>query len=127
MREYERWTTTMINAYTRPMFDRYLQRLEQGLDGLGIVGRFYMMTSNGGTVTPDIARRFPVRMMESGPAAGALMSAHHARALGIPDALGFDMGGTTAKGALVRGGAPLKKYEMEVAGCTSSRKARACW
>ena len=115
MREYERWTTTMLNAYAGPMFDRYLRRLERGLDGLGIVGRFYMMTSNGGAVTPDVARRFPVRMMESGPAAGALMSAHHARALGIPDALGFDMGGTTAKGALVHDGAPLKKYEMEVA------------
>ncbi len=115
MREYERWTTTMINAYTGPMFDRYLGRLERGLGELGIAGRFYMMTSNGGTVTPDIARRFPVRMMESGPAAGALMSAHHGRALGIPDVLGFDMGGTTAKGALVRGHAPLKKYEMEVA------------
>ncbi|MBH62285.1 MAG: methylhydantoinase [Alphaproteobacteria bacterium] len=115
MREYERWTTTMINAYTRPMFDRYLGRLEDGLEGLGFVGRFYMMTSNGGTVTPDLARRFPVRMMESGPAAGALMSAHHGRVLEIPDVLSFDMGGTTAKGALVRHHAPLKKYEMEVA------------
>ncbi|MCY4496219.1 MAG: hydantoinase/oxoprolinase family protein [Rhodospirillaceae bacterium] len=115
MREYERWTTAMINAYTQPMFDRYLRRLEKGLDELGITGRFYMMTSNGGTVTPDIARRFPVRMMESGPAAGALMSAHHGRLLEIPDVLSFDMGGTTAKGALVRGHAPLKKYEMEVA------------
>ena len=115
MREYERWTTTMINAYTRPMFDRYLGRIEDGLAALGIGGRFYMMTSNGGTVTPDLARRFPVRMMESGPAAGALMSAHHGRVLEIPDVLSFDMGGTTAKGALVRRHQPLKKYEMEVA------------
>jgi N-methylhydantoinase A len=115
MREYERWTTTMINAYTRPMFDRYLGSLEDGLGGLGFTGRFYMMSSNGGTVTPDLARRFPVRMMESGPAAGALMSAHHGRILKIPDVLSFDMGGTTAKGALVRRHEPLKKYEMEVA------------
>jgi N-methylhydantoinase A len=115
MREYERWTTTMLNAYTMPMFDRYLARLEAGFADMGITGRFYMMTSNGGTVTPAVARRFPVRMMESGPAAGALMSAHHGRILDLPNVLSFDMGGTTAKGALVREYAPLKKYDMEVA------------
>jgi N-methylhydantoinase A len=122
IREYERWTTTMINAYTQPMFDRYLARIEAGLAALGFRGRFYMMASNGGTVTADLARRFPVRMMESGPAAGALMSAHHGKALALPDALSFDMGGTTAKGALVRGHAPLKKYEIEVARVDAFKK-----
>ena len=73
------------------------------------------MTASGGSATPDIARRFPVRLIESGPAAGALMSAHLGREIGEPDLLCFDMGGTTAKGVLVRDYLPLKKYEMEVA------------
>ena len=72
-----RWTTTTINAYTQPMFDRYLERLEDGLSSLGFAGRLYIMTSSGGSLAPDAARRFPVRALESGPAAGVLMSAHH--------------------------------------------------
>ena len=115
MREYERWTTTMLNAYTQPMFDRYLARLEAGLAEMNFKGRFYMMTSDGGTVTTNLARRLPVRMLESGPAAGALMSAHHGKVLALPNVLSFDMGGTTAKGALVRAHVPLKKYDMEIA------------
>jgi N-methylhydantoinase A len=115
MREFERWTTTTVNAYTQPMFDRYLKRLEDGLAGQGFKGRIDIMTSSGGTVTTETARRFPVRALESGPAAGALMSAYHGRTLSIGNLLAFDMGGTTAKGALIRGGAPLKKYMMEVA------------
>ncbi len=115
IREYERWTTTTMNAFTQPMFDRYLDRLEGGLAALGFGGSFTIMTSSGGTVTPDTARRYPVRMLESGPAAGVLVSAHVGALLERPDLLAFDMGGTTAKGALIRGGAPLKRYEMEVA------------
>jgi N-methylhydantoinase A len=115
MREYERWTTTMVNAYTQPMFDRYLGRLEQGLADRGFRGRIAIMTSSGGVVTTETARRFPVRMLESGPAAGVLMSAVHGRRLGLPNLLSFDMGGTTAKGALIRNHLPLKKYDMEVA------------
>ncbi|MCC7271445.1 MAG: hydantoinase/oxoprolinase family protein [Alphaproteobacteria bacterium] len=115
MREFERWTTTTVNAFTQPMFDRYLKRLEDGLKGQGFAGRVYIMTSSGGTVTTETARRYPVRALESGPAAGALMSAFHGRTLGLDSVLAFDMGGTTAKGALIRGGAPLKKYMMEVA------------
>jgi len=114
-REFERWTTTTANAYTQPILDRYLRRIEHELNVLGFAGRITMMASNGGMVTPDTARRFPVRMMESGPAAGALMSARHGQALGISDVLSFDMGGTTAKGSLVRAGAPLRTYELEVA------------
>jgi len=115
MREFERWTTTTVNAFTQPMFDRYLQRLENGLAGLGFRGRLYIMASSGGTLTTDTARRFPVRALESGPAAGALLSAWQGRELGLPNLLSFDMGGTTAKGALVRGGEPIKKYSIEVA------------
>ena len=115
MREYERWTTTAINAYARPMADRYLARLESGLGGLGFGGRLYIMTSSGGMLAPETARRFPVRLLESGPAAGMLMAAVQGRALDLPDILSFDLGGTTAKGALVRGFAPLKTEQIEVA------------
>ena len=68
MREFERWTTTTANAYTQPMFDRYLGRLEEGLSALGFTGRLYIMTSSGGSVVPEAAARFPVRALESGPA-----------------------------------------------------------
>lgn len=115
MREYERWTTTTINAYVQPLADLYIGKLEDGLKALGFRGRLHIMTSSGGTVTPETARRYPVRLLESGPAAGALMSAFHGRTLDLSQLLSFDMGGTTAKGALVRDGQPLKKYEMEVA------------
>jgi N-methylhydantoinase A len=115
MREFERWTTTAVNAFTQPMFDRYLERLETGLANQGFRGRLYIMSSSGGTLTADTARRYPVRALESGPAAGALMSAYHGRSLDLPNLLSFDMGGTTAKGAIVRGGAPIKRYSMEVA------------
>jgi N-methylhydantoinase A len=114
MREFERWTTTIVNAYTQPMFDSYLQRLERGLSGRGFRGKLYIMASSGGTLAVDTARRFPVRAMESGPAAGVLMSSYHGRSLDLPNLLSFDMGGTTAKGALVRGGLPIKRYAMEV-------------
>ncbi|MBG02923.1 MAG: hypothetical protein CMM59_02465 [Rhodospirillaceae bacterium] len=122
MREYERWTTTAINAYARPMADRYLQRLETGLADLGFRGRLYIMTSSGGMLAPETARRFPVRLLESGPAAGMLMAAVQGRASNLPDVLSFDLGGTTAKGALVRKFAPLKTEQMEVARMHEFRK-----
>ena len=113
--EWERWTTASMNAYVQPLFDRYLARIEDGLADLGFTGRLYIMTSSGGMLLPETARRYPVRMLESGPAAGVLMSAFHGRALELDNVLSFDLGGTTAKGALVRGGAPLKTDQMEVA------------
>ncbi len=115
MREFERWTTAAVNAYTQPLFDNYLGRLAGGLETAGFGGRLLVMTSSGGMLAPEAARRYPVRALESGPAAGALMSAYHGRALEIPDLLSFDMGGTTAKGALVNGFEPLKQYDMEIA------------
>ena len=115
MKEYDRWTTTTMNAFTQPMVDHYLNELERGLAELGFQGRFTIMTSNGGTVTTETARAFPVRLLESGPAAGALMTSRLGQELGLPNLLSYDMGGTTAKGALVLGGQPTKKYEMEVA------------
>ncbi|HVT50274.1 MAG TPA: hydantoinase/oxoprolinase family protein [Dongiaceae bacterium] len=115
MREFERWTTTTMNAYVARMMDAYIGRLEQGLGDARFDGRFYIMTSNGGTVTAETARQYPVRLLESGPAAGALMSSHLSGGLGAPNLLSFDMGGTTAKGALIVRGEPQKKYELEVA------------
>src|SRR5262249_8052971 len=73
------------------------------------------MSSSGGMLSAETARRFPVRALESGPAAGVLMSAYHGRSLDLVNLLSFDMGGTTAKGALVRGRIPIKRYSMEVA------------
>ena len=125
MREFERWTTTAVNAFTQPMFDRYLERLETGLAGQGFRGRLYIMSSSGGTLTADTARRYPVRALESGPAAGALMSAYHGRSLDLPNLLSFDMGGTTAKGAIVRGGTPIKRYSMEVARARGPARQRS--
>ena len=115
MREYERWNTAAINAYVLPLVDRYLGRIEQGLGTLGFKGNFFIMTSSGGTVTSKIARVYPVRMLESGPAAGVLMAADVGRRLDIKDLLAFDMGGTTAKGSIVRDGLPRRKYEIEIA------------
>jgi N-methylhydantoinase A len=115
IREYERWTTTTLNAYVQPLVDRYLSSLEEGLAKTGFGGQLFIMASNGGTLTPAIARRFPARLLESGPAAGILMSADVGRRVDAPDVLAFDMGGTTAKGALIRNGQPMKRYELEVA------------
>ena len=122
MREFERWTTTAINAYTRPMIDQYLEKLEKDLEGLGFKGQLYIMTSSGGMLSPITARRFPVRLLESGPAAGMLMSAVQGRILQLPNILSFDLGGTTAKGALVRNYKPLKSEQMEVDRVNEARK-----
>jgi N-methylhydantoinase A len=114
-REYQRWTSTCLNAYVQPLVDDYIDRLERGLAEEGFQGTFLVMSSSGSTLTPAMARRFPVRMLESGPAAGALMAARQSRWIGRPQILAFDMGGTTAKGCVVRDHAPLKRYEFEVA------------
>ncbi|CAH1656798.1 MULTISPECIES: hydantoinase/oxoprolinase family protein [unclassified Chelatococcus] len=115
VRELGRWTTTTLNAYVQPVVDRYLDRLEGGLRQAGFAGKLLVMSSSGGTLTPAMARRYPVRLLESGPAAGALMSARHGADLGLDSVLSFDMGGTTAKGCFVRNGRPLKRYDLEVA------------
>lgn len=113
-REYQRWTTTCLNAYVQPLVDDYVNRLENGLAKAGFKGEFFIMSSSGSTLTPEMARRFPVRLLESGPAAGALMSARHSQSLERPQILSFDMGGTTAKGCVVLDHTPLKRYDFEV-------------
>ena len=114
-REHARWTTACLNAYVQPVVDAYIDRLERGLAASGFTGQFLIMSSSGSTLTADMARRYPVRLLESGPAAGALMSARHSVWLQQPQVLSFDMGGTTAKGCVVRDHVPLKRYEFEVA------------
>ena len=114
-REFERFNTACLNAFAQPMFDRYVQRLEEGLAELGFRGRLFVMSSSGGTLSPEVARAFPVRVVESGPAAGVQMSVFHGQTLEVPDVLSFDMGGTTAKGALISAGQMLKVYELEIA------------
>lgn len=114
-REYERWTTAIMNAYVQPVVAAYIGRIEAELAAFGFLGHLHVMTSSGGMVAPEVARRFPIRLLESGPAAGVLMSAYHCQSLNLDNVLSFDMGGTTAKGALVRGGEPMKRYELEVA------------
>ena len=115
IREYERTSTTCANVYVMPLMARYLDDLERKLHELGIPGNFYIMLSAGGVATPDTAKRVPIRLVESGPAAGALAAARMARELGEPKLLSFDMGGTTAKACVIDGGDPLLAREFEVA------------
>src|SRR5919107_693693 len=115
IREYERTSTTVANVYTRPLVEGYLTSLEDRLRRLGFGGSLYIMLSNGGTASVETACQFPVRLLESGPAAGALAAAFYGRATDFSEVLSFDMGGTTAKACLIEGGEPLGSNEFEVA------------
>ena len=115
MREYERFNTTIANAYVQPQMDSYLGRLESGLAAIGCTAPVYLVHSGGGIVDLDTARRFPVRLVESGPAGGAVFAADLARAHGVERVLSFDMGGTTAKICLIRKGRPQTARVFEVA------------
>jgi N-methylhydantoinase A len=114
LREYVRASTTAVNAYTRPITEPYLEQLEKRLVAEGFTSHPLIMLSSGGVVGSSTAGRIPVRMIESGPAAGALGAAHAAHLLDLPDLLSFDMGGTTAKVCLVRDGQPLVSGQFEV-------------
>ena len=113
--EYERVSTTAVNAYTKPATAQYLSRLEERMSGLGVGGELLLMQSSGGINSARTAREFPVRIIESGPAAGALGAAHYARLAGLEHVLSFDMGGTTAKMCLVQEGRVSRTTEFEVA------------
>lgn len=115
MREYERWSTACANAYVQPLMDGYLARLEDGLHRRGCHCPMFLMTSAGGLTTIDIARRFPVRLVESGPAGGAILAARIAAQCGYDRVLSFDMGGTTAKICLIDDGQPQFTRTFEVA------------
>ncbi len=115
IREYERTSTTTANVYVVPLMARYLADLEQRMAELGLPGQLYVMQSSGGIALPEEARRLPIRLVESGPAAGALAAAQAARARGESRLLSFDMGGTTAKACVIDDGVPLIAREFEVA------------
>jgi N-methylhydantoinase A len=114
IREYERTSTTVVNAYVMTAVRDYLGRLERALGELGYRGRLFVMQSAGGIASAETMARFPVRMIESGPAAGALMAAAYGRLTGDEDLVAFDMGGTTAKLSLVAGGRPRTVGEFEL-------------
>ncbi|SRR5579884_75573 len=114
IREYERSSTTVANVYVQGLVERYLRELQARLERLGFRGRFFVMLSSGGIATVDTAARFPIRLLESGPAAGALAAATYGLASGWPNLLSFDMGGTTAKLCVIEGGQPLVAHEFEV-------------
>jgi N-methylhydantoinase A len=115
MGEYERTSTAVVNAYVQPLVQRYLRHLEEGLRQRGFTGDLYLMTSAGGTITAETAAQYPVLLLESGPVAGALMSQYLGRLAAVPNLLAFDMGGTTAKGCVIKGGTVRKEYSIEVA------------
>ena len=115
IREYERQSTTCANAYVQPLMARYLTRLESRLRVDGFAGSFLLMTSGGGLTDFATAVRFPIRLVESGPAGGAILAGRIAAECGLDRVLSFDMGGTTAKICLIEGGAPQTSRSFEVA------------
>ena len=115
MREWERFSTTAANAYVQPLIAGYLGRLEAGLRAMGVAAPVFMMLSGGGLTTIETARRFPIRLVESGPAGGAIFAADIARQCGLDRVLSFDMGGTTAKVCLVDDFQPQASRTFEVA------------
>ncbi|WP_420447177.1 hydantoinase B/oxoprolinase family protein [Candidatus Palauibacter sp.] len=115
VREYERQSTACANAYVQPLMARYLRGLSASLRESGLACPFLLMTSGGGLTTLDTAVAAPVRLVESGPAGGAILASHLARDLELGDVLSFDMGGTTAKLCVIDGGQPLHSRTFEVA------------
>lgn len=113
-REFERASTTVMNAYVMPSVTHYVESLDTELRRLGTVSPMLIMQSNGGVATSDLVKRFPIRIIESGPAAGALTAARFAPAAGTDKLISFDMGGTTAKLCLVENGRPMLTSQFEV-------------
>ncbi|MEM7405118.1 MAG: hydantoinase/oxoprolinase family protein [Pseudomonadota bacterium] len=122
IREFERASTACVNAYVQPLMQGYLRDLEVRLADMYIDAPLHVMLSGGGIATVAQASAFPVRLIESGPAAGALAACYYGRKLGEPDLLSFDMGGTTAKICLVEGGQPNRTHEFEAGRVRRFRK-----
>lgn len=114
IREYERTSTTVVNAFVKPVVDRYLASVEKGTLGMGIQAPLMVMQSSGGIMKADTARAFPAYCIESGPAAGAIAAAALGEIIGEKNIVAFDMGGTTAKACLIENGEPRLTDEMEV-------------
>jgi N-methylhydantoinase A len=115
LREYERASTTVANAYIRPRVSQYLAQLDGQLRDRGFRKQVHIMLSNGGISSTEVARKIPIQLIESGPAAGALAAALYANLLGIKQVLAFDMGGTTAKLCCIENGRPYHANTFETA------------
>ena len=114
IKEYERTSTTVINAYVMPIVATYLRALRQGLDGAGIPARLLLMQSNGGLTTDGAAAERPMNIIESGPAGGVVGAQALARAKQLEKIITFDMGGTTAKASMVEDGEVARAQEYAV-------------
>lgn len=114
VREYERFSTTLANVYVQGVVEDYLHDLQKRLHRIGVEDDLLIMLSNGGVTTVDVARQFPIRMLESGPAGGALGAVAFGQAAGEPDLMAFDMGGTTAKLCIVEDHRPVVTHAFEV-------------
>ncbi|MEO9459594.1 MAG: hydantoinase/oxoprolinase family protein [Lentilitoribacter sp.] len=115
MREYERFNTVVANAYIKPLMKSYLGRLEERLRNEGVTCKIFLMHSGGGIISLESAADFPVRLVESGPAGGAVFAANIAARYGLDKVLSFDMGGTTAKICLIKNQTPKTSRVFEVA------------
>jgi len=104
IREYERTSTTVTNAYVKPLTGRYLKKLSSRLESLGSKGKLFIMLSSGGITSVETAAEFPVRIIESGPTAAVISGQYYGKLFDIPEMFCFDMGGTTAKSCLIQGG-----------------------
>jgi N-methylhydantoinase A len=124
-REYERFSTAVVNAALLPVVRGYLERLAAGLRALGVTAPPFVMQSNGGTAALAYVAERPAALIESGPASGVIAAAALGATLGLADVLSFDMGGTTAKAGTIVGGEPEIAYEFEAAGSTHSGRGRA--
>jgi N-methylhydantoinase A len=123
IREYERTSTAVVNAYIGPIVRRYVSALSSRLKAAGVDGPLHIMQSNGGTMSAAAAADKPAFLVESGPAAGVIACADIARSAGLGNVISFDMGGTTAKAAIVEDGEPARTTEYEVgAGINVSSK-----
>ena len=123
IREYERTSTAVVNAYIGPVVHHYMETLLDRLDELGVTCPVHIMQSSGGVMSVESAKRKPAYLVESGPAAGVMACARLARGTGLENLISFDMGGTTAKAAMVEGGQAAKTTELEVgAGINLSSK-----
>jgi N-methylhydantoinase A len=116
IKEYERTSTTVINAYVQPPVARYARAIELDLRTMGINSPVMVMQSSGGMAPLDVACRFPIHIIESGPAAGVMGAHALARQIGLADVITFDMGGTTAKAAIIENGEISRSPEYEVGG-----------
>jgi N-methylhydantoinase A len=122
-REYERFSTTVVNATLAPIVQAYLERVARGVRAAGVQAPIFVMRSDGGMAALKSASKRPATLIESGPASGVIGAAYVGRALGIDNVLSFDMGGTTAKAGTIFGGVPEISASFEAAGSTHSGRS----